>query len=116
MRFIRISMAALCAAWLIAPASAYDGSANGEWMTVGFPRQVHQGMRGDFYLTGSAMGRCANVTPDYVRMNMSEANWKEMYALILYAASQKLSLDCVVDSGCGSSQVWVTYCRTLLQQ
>lgn len=115
MRFIRLSIAALCVAGVIPPASAYDAVANGEWMTVGFPRQVHQGTRGDFYLTGSAMGKCANVTPNYVRMNMSEPNWKEMYALILYAASQQLSLDCVVDSGCGGTQVWVTYCRTMLQ-
>jgi hypothetical protein len=107
---------AIFAVQLSATAHAYDAAGNGEWMTMGVPRQVHQGSQGDFYLTGNAMAKCANVTPNYIRINMSDSHWKEMYALILFAAAQGLSIECVIDSGCGGTQVWVTYCRTLLQQ
>ena len=115
MRCIKVMIVGLFVANLAPSAQAQDGGANGDWMTLGVPRHVHQGSLGAFYLTGAAMGKCANVTPQYARFNMNDSHWKEMYALILYAASQGLSVDCIVDSGCGGLEVWVTYCRTLLQ-
>jgi hypothetical protein len=91
-----------------------NATANGQFMSIGVPSIVHQGTNGDFYLQGTDQGMCQSLMPTYFRFDTSRPHWKEMYALLLYAASNQKSMDCVVDSGCGTSEVWVSYCRTAL--
>lgn len=89
-------------------------TANGQFISIGVPASVHMGTNGDFFLNGTDLGMCQSLYPSYVRFDTSQPRWKEMYALLLYAATNQKSVDCVVDSGCGTSQVWVSYCRTVL--
>lgn len=91
-----------------------NATGNGQFISIGVPVFVHMGTNGDFYLNGSDQGMCQSLSPTYFRFDTSQPRWKEMYALLLYAAANQKSIDCVVDSGCGSSQVWVSYCRSAL--
>ena len=118
-RYLAFATLALVA---MLPASAtIDGTGPNTWISVGIPYQTHQGTlgappaTGDFYLTGTDHGRCNNVRPDYFRFDMSQPHWKEMYAGLLYAAANEKPIDCVVDSGCGTTQVWVSSCRIPLR-
>ena len=94
---------------------AMDANTNGEWISLGVPSFVHMGTTGDFYLNGTNQGMCANVAPQYFRLDMSASNFKEFYSWLLIMATTGKPIDCVVDSGCGSSQLWVHYCRGPLQ-
>ena len=95
-------------------AVALDGHADGAWISLGVPNHSHFGTETNIYLKGSNMGRCAGVRPNYFRINQSGPNANAFFSLILYSAAQGKALDCVVDSGCGSDQVWVKYCRGAL--
>ena len=98
------------------PASAtIDGTGPNTWISVGTPTRFHIGSTGDFYLEGTDQGRCNNVRPDYFRFDMSQPPWKEVYAALLVASNNGTAVDCVVDSGCGTNQVWVHYCRIPLR-
>jgi hypothetical protein len=68
------------------------------------------GTEGSFYMTASDQGACSGTTPTYFRVDTSEDHRKEFYAMILYAAAQQKSLECVVASGCGTTHVWIEYC------
>jgi hypothetical protein len=95
--------------------AALDAPADGHWISIGVPANVHLStVSGGFFLNGSDPGKCANVTPDYFRFDTTQPRWKEMYALILYSAAQGKALECVVASGCGSNEIWTSYCRTSL--
>lgn len=91
-----------------------NATANGQFISIGVPAFVHLGTNGDFYLNGSDQGMCQSLSPSYFRFDTAQPRWKDMYALLLYAAANQKSIDCVVDSGCGTSQIWVSYCRTAL--
>lgn len=60
-----------------------NASGNGQWISLGVPAGMSLGTNGV---------------------------WKEFYAFFLYAASQRKALECIVDSGCASAEVWVSYC------
>ncbi|QMV15445.1 hypothetical protein [Vibrio spartinae] len=91
---------------------ALDAQGNGNgWISLGVPNYIHMGTDGRFYLNGTHQGQCAGVRPQYFRLNMDKPHFKEFYSWLLSMQVQKKSLDCVVDSGCGSDQVWVSYCR-----
>ncbi len=107
----------LMAAMMIGSADSWatvNATANGQFISIGVPAFVHMGTNGDFYLNGTDQGMCQNLSPAYFRFDTSQLRWKEMYALLLYAAANQKSVDCVVDTGCGSTEVWVSYCRTAL--
>jgi hypothetical protein len=91
-----------------------NATGNGQFLSIGVPSYVHLGTNGDFYLQGTDQGTCQSLQPTYFRIDTSQAHWKEMWALLLYSSANQKSLDCVVDSGCGTTQVWVSYCRTAL--
>lgn len=95
-------------------AATLNASGTGQWISIGVPIEVYLGTNGDFFLRGSDEGSCQSVQPSYFRFDTSQPKWKEMYALLLYAAANQKAVDCVVDSGCGTAQVWVSYCRTAL--
>ena len=46
---------------------------------------------------------------------MCATHFKEFYSWVLMMSAQNKSIDCMVVSGCGSSQVWVKYCRRSLK-
>lgn len=89
-----------------------DGNSNG-WISLGVISFIHMGTDGDgnFHLNGTDQGKCAGVTPQYFRVDMNLSHFKEFYAWLLTMQAQGKSIDCSVDSGCGTSQVWVRYCR-----
>ena len=91
-----------------------NASGTGQWISIGVPSFVHLGTNGDIYLNGTDQGMCQSVLPSHFRFDTAQAHWKEMYALLLYAATNQKSLECTVDSGCGTTYVWVSYCRTAL--
>jgi hypothetical protein len=105
----------LIAVFLLSVASISSHAEEPIWISIGIPQRVHQGTDGTFYLNGTAPTSCNGVVPDYFRVNTNAPHWKEFYALILYAAANGKSLDCVVQNGCGTSQVWVKYCRVELR-
>jgi len=86
----------------------------GQWISIGVPSDVWLGTNGSFYLRGTDTGSCQSVLPSYFRIDTSQPKWKEMYALLLYTAANQKAIACVVDSGCGSSEVWVSYCTSPL--
>jgi hypothetical protein len=88
---------------------------DGDWISIGVPTIIHQGTDGQFFLNGTTPTACNGVVPDYFRADMNAPHWKEFYALILYASANNRGIDCVVKSGCGTSQVWVSYCRVYLR-
>ena len=92
-------------------AYALNAVSNGKWISLGTPSFIHQGTDGRLYLNGTNQGQCSGVKPTYFRVDMSKPHFKEFYSLLLTLSAQKKSLDCIVDSGCGSNQVWVSYCR-----
>jgi hypothetical protein len=92
-----------------------NATQNGDWISVGVPADMFVGSAGDFFLVGNDMGSCASTVPAYIRSDMNQQHWKELYAFFLYAHAQQKPLMCVVASGCGTNQVWVTYCRAPLQ-
>jgi hypothetical protein len=69
------------------------------------------GTNGAFYLNGDNEGTCAGVKPTYFRVDTSAPHWKEFYTWILTASMRKKSMTCMVDSGCGTGQLWIHYCR-----
>lgn len=120
---IRRQLSAVMAAMVLLLSSGdsdatLNASGTGQWISIGVPTYVHLGTNGgtngDFYMNGSDQGSCQSVTPSHFRFDMSQPHWKEMYALLLYAAANQKSLECTVDSGCGTTYVWVSYCRTPL--
>jgi hypothetical protein len=96
------------------PAHALDAAADGDWISLGRPKQIHMGTNGTFYLNGSNQGNCAGVRPQYFRVDMSAPHWKEFYAWMLTMSATQGVMDCRVASGCGSAEVWVNYCRGTL--
>lgn len=93
------------------PVFSLDASEEGDWISIGVPKRLHLGTDGLFYIDGKSHGKCAGTKPNYFRMDMSKPHFKEFYSWMLYMAAQKKGLDCRVKSGCGSSEVWVEYCR-----
>lgn len=65
---------------------------------------------GYFYMMGSDQGSCGAVMPTYFRSDMSATYWKEFYTMVILANTQQRPMECVVASGCGTNEVWVTYC------
>ena len=115
--WVRWHLAAVAAAMLLSSGESgatVNATGNGQFISIGVPSFVHLGTNGDFYLNGTDQGMCTSLSPTYFRFDTSQLHWKEVYALLLYAAANQKSVDCVVDSGCGTSQVWVSYCRTAL--
>jgi hypothetical protein len=114
-----LSFACRMALWagLWAPLAALpatNAANNGDWISVGVPNNMFVGSAGHFYMTGNDMGSCAATKPTYLRANMTATYWKELYTLFLYSHSQQKTLMCTVDTGCGSSEVWISYCRAAL--
>jgi len=98
------------------PATAtIDGTGPNTWISIGVPLRLHQGSDGLFYLEGNDHGRCNNVRPTYFRFDMTKPTWKEMYSSLMLASVNEKPIDCVVDSGCGTDQVWTSYCRIPLR-
>lgn len=94
---------------------ALDAEGNGSgWISLGVPKHIHIGSDGRFFLNGTNEGKCGGVSPRYFRLDMSKPHFKEMYSWLLTMSAQGKPLDCVVDTGCGSDQVWVSYCRGAL--
>ena len=93
---------------------ALDAQANGQWISLGVPNYIHQGTDGRLYLNGDDQGSCGGVKPTYFRVDLNKAHSKEFYSLLLFMTAQKKPLLCAVESGCGSTQVWVSYCRGAL--
>jgi len=93
-----------------------QGNNNG-WISLGVPRFFHMATdgNGSFHLNGTNEGTCAGVKPQYFRIDMNASHFKEFYSWILFMSAQKKQMDCVVESGCGTSQVWVKYCRGTLK-
>jgi hypothetical protein len=112
-RFFSLLIFAL--AGTLPAAATIDGTGPNTWISIGVPTRLHVGATGDFYLEGSDHGRCNNVRPDYFRMDMSQPHFKDVYAALLVAAANGTAVDCVVDSACGTSQVWLHYCRIPLR-
>jgi hypothetical protein len=103
----------LLAAVLVVSAPAFatrNASANGEWISFGVPTRINVGSTGAFYMMGNDMGSCASTTPVYVRSDMEQPHWKEFYAMVILAQANQRPMECLVASGCGSNEVWVTYC------
>lgn len=95
--------------------SAKNAEANGKgWISLGVPSKLHMGTEGSFFLNGTNQGKCGGVSPTYFRMDMSQPHFKEFYSWLLYMRTQNKPLDCVVQRGCGTSDVWVRYCRGVL--
>lgn len=90
-----------------------QGNNNG-WISLGTPNYVHIGTDGRFYIQGNDQGKCASVKPTYFRVDMTKAHFDEFYSWLLLMSAQKKYIECVVTSGCGSSQVYVDYCRGAL--
>lgn len=95
--------------------SSTNAAQNGGWISVGIPSFMHLGTQGAFYLNGTDQGTCGGVQPTYFRFDTNQPHWKEMYALIQVSSANERPMDCVVDSGCGTTEVWVSYCRTPLR-
>jgi hypothetical protein len=91
-----------------------NATGTGQWISIGVPSDVWLGTNGQFYLRGTDTGTCQSVLPSYFRIDTSQPKWKEMYALLLYTAANQKAIACVVDSGCGTSEVWVSYCNSSL--
>jgi hypothetical protein len=108
-KLLAISVLALAAT--LPAAATIDGTGPNTWISVGVPIRLHIGSTGDFYLEGNDHGRCNNVRPDYFRFDMSQPHFKDVYAALLVASTNGMAVDCVVDSACGTSQVWLHYCR-----
>jgi len=92
-------------------AFALDAAGDGGWISVGVPNFIHIGTSGKFYLNGSDQGSCANVKPQYIRIDMAATHFKEFYSWLLFMSAQKKEISCTVSHGCGQSEVWTTYCR-----
>ena len=90
------------------------GNNNG-WISLGTPSYIHMGTNGVFYLNGDDEGRCAGVKPQYFRVDMNRPHFKEFYGWMLTMQAQDKSLECMVEDGCGSNEVWVSYCRGSLK-
>ncbi len=90
---------------------ALDAANDGEWISLGVPKSFHIGTSGAFYLTGDNQGSCGGVVPQYFRMHMNAPYFKEFYSWVLFMSAQKKPMSCVVNSSCGTSQIWVDYCR-----
>lgn len=90
-----------------------DAPANGEWIGFGVPNRLNVGTVGHFYMLGSDHGACSGTTPTYFRVDMTKPYFKEFYALVIYASAQQKPMECVVVSGCGTSEVWVEYCTAV---
>jgi hypothetical protein len=84
--------------------------ADAQWMNVGVPTQVWLGTNGDFFMKGSENDTCNVVSPSYYRVDTNAQHWKDFWGFILYMAAQNKPLRCTVDKGCGTSEVWVSYC------
>lgn len=110
----KLLLLALWAGLLSPPCHALDASVNGEWISLGAPSYLHMGTDGEFYLNGTDQGSCAGVRPQYFRVDTSAPHWKEFYAWLLTMSATRKEMHCVVRSGCGSDQVWVSYCRGAL--
>lgn len=95
-------------------ALALDANGNGQWISIGVPNYMHMGTDGAFYLNGTNQGRCNGAEPRYFRVDMKAPHFKEFYSWVLMASTKDLSMDCVVVSGCGGSEVWIKYCRSAL--
>lgn len=131
MMYIGLLNACVCrarslVAWLIGGVSllfafatvafaSMDATQNGGWISIGIPNYMHLGTDGTFYLNGTDQGMCAGVRPSYIRFNTGKDHWKEMYVMIQVAAANDRPMDCVIDTGCGTSELWVSYCRTPLR-
>ncbi|GLQ76322.1 hypothetical protein [Vibrio penaeicida] len=88
-----------------------NSSSNGGWISLGVPSYVHIGSDGRFFLNGSNQGTCSGTKPTYFRMDMNKPHFNKMYSWLLTMSTQGKSIDCVIDSGCGTNEVWVSYCR-----
>lgn len=88
---------------------------DGDWISIGVPTMIHQGTDGAFYLNGNDQTSCNGVMPSYFRVDMNAPHWKEFYALVLYSSANNRHLACTVQSGCGTPEVWVRYCRVSLR-
>lgn len=92
--------------------STSDAQSNGSgWISLGKVKMFHMGTEGKLYINGTDQGQCGGVTPLYFRMDMQKPHFKEFFSWMLQMQEQKKSLDCVVDRGCGTDEVWVKYCR-----
>ncbi|WP_038175128.1 hypothetical protein [Vibrio pacinii] len=107
---------AFCALLFISfQALAVNAEKDGDWISMGVPSYFHMGTDGDFHVNGPAAGSqhgtCAGVKPRYFRVDMDSPHFYAMYSWFLHMSKENKPIDCVVKSGCGSSQVWVEYCR-----
>lgn len=95
-------------------ALAVDATGNGQWLSLGVPKVFHASTAGGIvYITGST-GKCGGIAPDYFTIDMSAPHFKELWSLLLTAATTNKNLDCIVDSGCGTNLVSVAYCAVYL--
>ena len=107
--FQKLLLAGLC---LVSGMSfGLDATSNGNWISLGAPSYIHMGTDGRFYLNGTNQGSCSGVRPNYFRMDMNDPQFNNMYSWILLMSAQKKPMDCIVKSGCGSTEIWVDYCR-----
>lgn len=98
---------------LISAPSAHatkNATGNGDWISVGVPTRMNVGSTGYFYLAGNDHGSCGGTAATYFRSNMSNAYWKELYALFILAQTNQRPLECIVESACGTAELWVSYC------
>jgi len=110
----KLSVICLWAGVLSQPCHALDAPSNGSWLSLGVPSYIHMGTDGAFYLNGTDQGSCAGVRPQHFRVDTSAPHWKEFYAWLLTMSATKREMHCVVSNGCGSDEVWVSYCRGTL--
>lgn len=87
-----------------------NGNANGDWISMGIPTRINVGSTGLFYMSGNDHGTCGSTATTYLRSDPSKPYFKEFYAMIVLAQANQRPLECIVESGCGTSEIWVTYC------
>ena len=105
-----LAITALALSFGFASQAEINATAAGQWISIGIPSRMNVGTTGQFYLIGNDHGTCAGQPVTYFRFDMNGTRWKEVYALLLAAAASQKYIQCVVETGCGTTEVWATYC------
>ncbi|MEZ8822892.1 hypothetical protein AB6E04_00940 [Vibrio amylolyticus] len=94
-------------------AFSLDASRDGDWISMGIPSYLHIGSDGRFIINGASSqhGQCAGVKPRYFRLDMDAPHFYATYSWLFHMSKENKPVDCVVKRGCGTSTVWVEYCR-----
>ena len=95
-------------------ALTHNANTQQELISIGVPVYLRLSIDGEFHLKGTHHGACAGKTPENFRVDMTAPHFKIFHSWVLTMSAMKKHIQCKVDKGCGTDNLWVRDCQASL--